>query len=701
MEIVATAGYLTCMLAFLGLSIVLRSSWKGDIHGALAILASVASLIWAATSSYTAYFGSTGIIFFAGELLRDGFWIAFLFLLIRARTNYKDTFNSFAAFAVGLGFFIFTVVGVLIYSNVTHYYGYNESFLKVYFICLVLLSCTGLLLIEQLFRNTPMDQRWAIKFFCIGVGGLFAYDFYLYSDALLFERIDEQFWGARGFVNVLVVPLIVISAARNPDWTLPLHVSRRFVFHTASLIGAGFYLIAMAVGGYYVKLYGGSWGMIAQIIFLFGALVLLGILLSSGNVRAKLKVYLSKNFFNYKYDYREEWLRLMATMSEQHSSQQIKLNAVKAIADIVESAAGMLWIKDQSGQYNAELNWNMESSEPSESEDSSFIRFLKNRFWIIDVNEYDRTPELYGDLQLPAWLQRIDHAWLVLPLIHQADLWGFVVLGKPRAAQKINWEDRDLLFTAGRQVASYLALLQANEALFQARQFEAFNRLSAYVVHDLKNIVAQLSLIVTNAVKHKHNPAFMEDAFHTVENATNKMNKLLSHLRKGRLDIGSNQEQLNLIYLLKEAIARRNVDSPKPKLCCSEEEVFVLADYDRLLSVLEHLIQNAQHATPNMGQIDVTCSRNNGKVAIDIEDTGCGMSEEFVRERLFKPFQTTKGNAGMGIGVYESREYITAMGGTMSVRSAVDKGTTFTIQLPLARMVVNGETLSAKMNVSL
>ena len=276
-----------------------------------------------------------------------------------------------------------------------------------------------------------------------------------------------------------------------------------------------------------------------------------------------------------------------------------------------------------------------------------------------------------------------------------------MVLGKPRAAQKINWEDRDLLFTAGRQVASYLALLQANEALFQARQFEAFNRLSAYVVHDLKNIVAQLSLIVTNAVKHKHNPAFMEDAFHTVENATNKMNKLLSHLRKGRLDIGSNQEQLNLIYLLKEAIARRNVDSPKPKLCCSEEEVFVLADYDRLLSVLEHLIQNAQDATLNTGQIDVTCSRNNGKVAIDIEDTGCGMSEEFVRERLFKPFQTTKGNAGMGIGVYESREYITAMGGTMSVRSAVDKGTTFTIQLPLARMVVNGETLSAKMNVSL
>jgi len=698
MEIVGTVGYLASALAFLGLSVIFRSSWKGDIQGAMAILTAIASLIWAATSSYSAYFGSTDVIFFSGEVLRDGFWIAFLLLLLRSRTRKAGATKSFGFIAIGVSALILTIIALLIYSNVSYQYVFQESFLKVYIICLVLLSLTGLLLIEQLFRNTPVDQRWAIKFFCIGVGGLFAYDFYLYSDALLFERIDEQFWSARGFVNILIVPLIMISAARNPDWTLPLHVSRKFVFHTASLIGAGFYLIAMAVGGYYVKLYGGSWGAIAQITFLFGALVLLGMLMFSGNVRAKLKVFLSKNFFNYKYDYREEWLRLMATMSEQHTGEQIKQNAVKAIADIVESPTGMLWSRDPGGQYNAVVNWNMESYDRNEPADSSFIQFLKSRFWIIDIKEYDNMPELYGDLELPAWLQKNDQAWLVLPLIHHADLWGFIVLGKPRAAQTINWEDRDLLFTAGRQIASYLALLEANEALFQARQFEAFNRLSAYVVHDLKNIVAQLSLLVTNAVKHKHNPEFMEDAFHTVENATQKMNKLLSHLRKGRLDIGTNQEQLNLIHLMKEAIARRSMDAPKPELFSGDREVFVIADYDRLLSVLEHLIQNAQDATPVTGRIHLRCSSNNGKAMIEIEDTGCGMDEEFIRARLFKPFQTTKGNAGMGIGVYESREYIANMGGTMMVRSVVDKGTIFTIQLPL--VVINDSALSEKMNVS-
>jgi putative PEP-CTERM system histidine kinase len=267
--------------------------------------------------------------------------------------------------------------------------------------------------------------------------------------------------------------------------------------------------------------------------------------------------------------------------------------------------------------------------------------------------------------------------------MHQAELWGFAMLALPRVKQHINWEDRELLLTVGRQIASYIALLQANEELYEAQQFEAFNRLSAYVVHDLKNIVAQLSLVVANAAKHKQNPAFMDDAIATVNNASQRMTKLLAQLRKGRMVVAGKQEEVNLIYLLKEALRKRTANSPVPQLQCNEDEILLLADKDRLLSVLEHLIQNAQEATDSNGYVMINCAVGNGEVTIAIKDNGCGMSREFLQERLFKPFQTTKGNAGMGIGVYESREYITTMGGVLSVASALNQGTTFTIRMPI------------------
>jgi putative PEP-CTERM system histidine kinase len=559
---------------------------------------------------------------------------------------------------------------------------------QIEIICLLLLSIIGLISIEQLFRNTPIDQRWAIKYFCLGVGGLFAYDFYLYSDALLFNRIDVSFLAARGYINALIVPLIVISAARNPDWTLPVHVSRKFVFHSASLIGAGVYLIAMAAGGYYIKVYGGDWGAIAQAIFLFGAIVLLAMLMFSGNVRAKIKIFLAQNFFNYKYDYRQEWLRLIGSMSEEHSSRRIRDNAIKAIANIVESPAGILWFKERNGNYRQSASWNMEVQHEWESGSSNFVKFLQSKEWVIDIQEYNNIPELYDNLDLPGWIKQLSHAWLVVPLMHQAELWGFAVLSLPRVKQTINWEDRELLLTVGRQIASYIALLQANDELYEAQQFEAFNRLSAYVVHDLKNIVAQLSLVVANAVKHKHNPAFMDDVIITVDNATRKMTKLLAHLRKGRLVVAGKQEEVNLSYLLHEVLHRRSADNPVPISECYEEEIIIMADRDRLLSVLEHLIQNAQEATNDDGYVKVTCALCDGEVVVDIEDNGCGMSKDFIQERLFKPFQTTKGNAGMGIGVYESREYITTMGGTLSASSEVNKGTTFTIRMPVAKSSV-------------
>ncbi len=547
------------------------------------------------------------------------------------------------------------------------------------------LAVVGLVLVEQLFRNTRAESRWAIKYLCFGIGGLFAYDFFLYSDALLFKSIDIDLWQARGLINVLLVPLIAVSAARNPEWSLDVFVSRRIVFHSSAVLGAGIYLLAMAAGGMYVRIYGGSWGHVAQAVFLFGALLVLLVILFSGQVQAKLKVFLNKHFFNYKYDYREEWLRFIRTLSAGEPGLPLRERAIAALADIMDSPGGALWWQREPGRYDFVTQWNMsEVGSVHEDVDGSLARFLTTRVWVINLNEYDEKPEVYAGLQLPEWLTALQRAWLVVPLMHHDRLAGFVVLSQSRAPRACNWEDNDLLKTAGREAASHLAQMEAAEALVNARQFEAFNRLSAFLIHDMKNVVAQLSLVVNNAAKHRHKPEFVEDAFKTIENAATKMNHLLNQLRSGTVNRGR-LSQIDLEKLLVEVVAAHQGKAPMPVLQCHARGVTMRVERDRLADVLGHIIQNAQEATPPEGSVEVVLQNSGVMAVIEVRDTGCGMDGDFVRNRLFRPFDSTKGRSGMGIGAYEAREFVRELGGQLDVQSEPGVGTCFRIRLPLAK----------------
>jgi len=408
------------------------------------------------------------------------------------------------------------------------------------------------------------------------------------------------------------------------------------------------------------------------------------VLLFSGQMRARLRVFLSKHFFNYRYDYREEWLRFIDTLSSAALDQDLRLRVIRAMAQIVESPGGLLWQRREGGAFQPTANWNMPESRETLAADDSLVRFLTQRGWIIELDQVAREPESYPGLTLPDWLLQLPDAWLLVPLFNMSELQGFVVLARPRTPLQVNWEVRDLLVTTGRQSASYLALLAANEALVDARQFEAFNRLSAYVVHDLKNLVAQLSLVVSNAERHRDNPAFVEDAFTTVDHAVQKMNRLLAQLRKGRM-ASQPQKSVHLCRMLEEVVAAHGGQRPVPRLSlCEASGLKVIADGDRLAAVIGHLVQNAQDATDDGGEIQVRLRKAGDRAVIEIEDTGCGMDAAFVRERLFRPFDTTKGNAGMGIGVYESREFIHGLGGSLDVHSEPGVGTTFRIALGLA-----------------
>jgi putative PEP-CTERM system histidine kinase len=689
---IAALSYITAALAFLVLSVLLVTKWRGRPHGLGLTIACLCTALWAiATADQTARGNALSLPTALLELLRNAGWSVFLLTLLGPFHGQKELKKGWSRFSLKLNFsptFSPTVVPIAalyLVLLVATIYAYSTLDSSAGALSLlsgpvggVALAVIGMLLVEQLFRNASGKERWGIKFACLGIGGLFAYDFYLYSDAMLFRQINGEIWAARGVVNALTAPLIAISASRSPQWQPGFAVSRRFLFHSAALFGSAIYLLTMAAAGYYLRFFGGSWGIIMQVAFLFGAVILLVAVLFSGAFRSWLKVFISKHFYTYNYDYREEWIRFTRALSD--SGPGLGERTVQAVAEFVESPGGALWISRESGNCEPAAHWNMFSSTVVEPANSALCQFLEKKQWVVDLQEYKSDPKKYRDLSIPDWLRALAKAWLVVPLILHGRLFGFVVLAQPRSAVQLNWEVLDLLKIAGGQAASYLAQNESANALMTARQFESFNRMSTFVVHDLKNLVSQLSLLMSNAEKHKNSPEFQKDMLETIDHSVEKM-KLLLHKLSRRSPIET-AAPICIDRLLEQAVAMKSAFKPMPTLQILDPDLMVFANSARLERVAGHLIQNAIEATGKEGQVTIRLAKQDEFAVVEFNDSGHGMSEEFMRERLFKPFESTK-SAGMGIGVFETREYVRELGGRVEVTSRPSVGTTFRIILPL------------------
>jgi putative PEP-CTERM system histidine kinase len=316
---------------------------------------------------------------------------------------------------------------------------------------------------------------------------------------------------------------------------------------------------------------------------------------------------------------------------------------------------------------------------------------------VIDLEEMRVTPDAYQNIAVPAFLQDSRRYRLVVPLAHVDELIGFALLASPPPPFRPNYEDRDLLKTVGRHVAVHLAQFEADKRLAESRQFEAYHRLTAFVMHDLKNLAAQLSLIVANAEKHKRNPEFVDDAISTIANSTGRMQRLIEQLQ--RRETQSLKRHLQLGEVARQAASRCQGRDPQPACGSIVDDIWIEADPERLTMVVEHVIRNAQEASPADGRVTLEVGYEGGAAEDEVADTtrlrvptavltvadsGAGMTREFVQERLFKPFDTTKGSKGMGIGAYQVREYIQSLGGRVEVRSEPGKGTVMALRLPLS-----------------
>lgn len=557
------------------------------------------------------------------------------------------------------------------------------------------IAVAGILLVENLLRNTDAVRRWHVVPLCIGFGGLFAYDLFLYSDALLFRQVNPAFLAARGFVVALIVPLFVLTAVRNRDWRIELHISRQIVLHTATLLASGVFLLIAAGMGFVLRRVPGDWGTLLQVTVLSGSLLVLVTVLSSGGVRSRVRNALSRHLFAQRYDYRVEWMKFVDTVSNFDDTDPLQVRVIRAVADVVDSPGGALWLRSGTQGYRPSSAWNMPFEPVAfEPEEGAFIAGFGGGETIQEFSTAKTNRQLIDPR--PQWARSGRGCWLAVPLLHWEGLTGFIALAPPRAPFTLNWESLDLLRVVGKQVASYLSEERALRGLMESKSLTEYSQRFAFVVHDIKNLVSQLSMTVANAARYGENPEFRADMLYTLENSIGRMKRLLLQLHseasepppQGSTDPADVIQSVVLEIGRGRALLTMDGEIAGARLSIEPEA---------LRSALTHLVTNAVEASGPGKIVTVRAQGLPDQVLIDVRDEGPGMSDAFVREQLFKPFQSTKSD-GYGIGAYQTRETIRAAGGELQVITAPGAGTTMRVSLPRASGAVPHHSSAAALN---
>ena len=684
MATLGVIGYGLVSAVFLLVTIIMLISWRGTTLSRPLLLATLTTAVWGGVlclDSTSSTFSLRWLLL--ADLVLMVSWLFFVCSLL-ARSKIME-FSKAKLVGASASVLVFSAL-LLTGPNLNEGIETPTELSTLISFGLLAVAFAGLFFLEQLYRNSHSSQRWSLKFLCLAVALVFVYDLFLYSLAMLYKHVDPGAWYARGLVVALAAPMLLVAVKRNPLWSFEFFVSRQAVVYSASVVVVGVYLTLMALGGYYIRLYGGSWASAAQIIFWFTSGLGLVLLLFSGSLRARLRVFVGKHFYRNKYDYREVWIRFARALATPAEGSTIHDRIILAVAETVDSSAGALWLPNESGDYVNAAAWNLEIEPDAVFEKGSdLLIFFENSDWVIDTLEFKQNPAVYQDLTLSPWIDRLTSGEsLILPLYASGQLLAILVLVRPLQFS-LSWEDTDLLKTVSLQAAGHIAEDSAQQKLAESRQFDAFNRLASFIMHDLKNLIAQQMLVVNNAAKHKHNPEFVDDMISTVENSVQRMNHLLTQLRPEQFS--QKRNTVSVGETIRSALAELR-GSPQAEFELVSDGA-VTVEPHRLGMIVSHIVRNAQDATPADGRVAVSVERKNGHVEINVKDNGAGMDVSFVRQHLFKPFATTKGSKGMGIGAYQVREFAKAAGGDVSVESAVGQGTTFVVRLPIASHKTN------------
>lgn len=543
----------------------------------------------------------------------------------------------------------------------------------------VTITVLGLVLVENIVRNSAPSEFWSLKHLIIALGCIYIFQLATRIPEFLTHNPDPDIEIAEPLIFLLGLPLFVVSAVRFPNLSIRVHSSRAFVFHSTTLIGAGIMLQGVAVAAWYVRQYGGSTGTVLAVTILFGGALAIASALVSGGVRSRIRRLINENFFSLKYDYRLEWEKIIHALSlnpEQDSAERV----LRTLCDLLDSTGGALWVYRSSwSQFLPAAKVGFASEIVPLAQNDPRIERLK-----LGDKVFLHLDQAAGAEEI-AWRTAFESGWLVVPLRYRAAIVGLAVLAKPRSPKRLSWEDESFIRVVAMQLGAFLVQEETAQSLADTRQLQEFNKRFAFVVHDIKNSIGQLSLLVTNVQKFGDNPQFREDMTATLSNSVERLQRLLTSLST----IGSangpgnhQNEALDLIAFLSEFTKEQSKLGHSIVLHsnsqCLEME---LTNTSNLRRALEHVIANAREASGTKQQIDVAVKTEADAIQIVVTDHGTGMTEKFINEELFRPMHSTK-SGGYGIGAYQARELMRDLGGDITITSRIGHGTTATLTLP-------------------
>ncbi len=539
-------------------------------------------------------------------------------------------------------------------------------------------AAAGLLvLVHNIFGQADPASRSAIGMAMLALVATWGYDLNLYTLAYLDPSSSIGLAEWRGVMVALTVPLFAIGAGRADGWRIRL--SRAATFQSLSLLAICAYFATMTLLATALRGSGLDWTRPILVAMLAAMTVTAMVLLPSQRARSWAKVKLAKHLFEHRYDYRTEWLRFADTIGRSGSDvAPLGQRLVKAFADILDSPGGLLLVASDQGQVEQSAEWNWQGTGfIPDREDQARWAELEREPQILDFDALRRGDARGGSaLPIPPWLD--EQAWCGVPLIHGGRLIGLVLLAAPEFRRALDWEDFDLLKTAGRQAASSLAEAHGQQALALAQQFDEFNRRFAFILHDVKNLVSQLSLVARNAERHADNPEFRTDMIATLRSSVGKMTDLLARLTPASDQRPARMEPVALRPLVAALVAARRANHDVT--LSGNGNHWVMADRLLLEQAIGHLLQNAVDASAQSQAVTVRMGGDGSEVTIAIVDQGPGMDSEFIRTRLFQPFASTK-DGGFGVGAFEARSLVASMGGRLTVDSRPGKGSRFTIHM--------------------
>jgi len=635
------------------------------------IAALLATALWAL--SVAGIDGSDGIPRVA-EALRNLAWLGFMYALIRRDPRTPE--HRAVAILYGI-----VVLLVLVNASLTMLWiGSDGSILpEIATLRLVLhmmAAISAVVLVHHLYTAAAPGTRGGIRLVVVALAAMWGVDLLIYGEAW-FAGFPEQLVVARGLVMVVAAPALLIAVTRNGDWSL--HLSRTVAWQTLSLAAVLLYAALMVAATSFIALVSGDDARLWQTAFVVGSTATGLAFLASPRVRAWTKVKVAKHLFRHRYDYRSEWIRFTDTLGKPDDAAPLDQRIVKAVADLTDSPAGLLLVPESAG-LGVGLDWNWDL--PSGSAPAALATYLVDTGRIVELDAI-RTgdTDAVEAAAIPQWMRDGD-GWAIVPLAHLGRLQGAILLARPPIDRALDWEDFDLLRIAGRHVASYLAEARAQEALADAQRFDEFNRRFAFILHDVKNLVSQLTLVARNTERHADNPEFRVDMVATLKDSAGRMNDLLARLSQHHRARADTLQPVALRDLLERVAGTRK--AYHPVTVSGDAGLLAQADPTRLEQLLAHLLQNAIEASAADAPVALALTADASHATIIVEDHGCGMTPAFLRDQLFKPFASSK-PAGFGIGAFEARQLAEAMGGHVTVTSQPGHGTRFCVHLPHAR----------------